>query len=111
MILVAQDFKNSGTAITWRLLQSGKSALEAVEQGIRAVEFNPEDNSVGLGGYPNAAGVVELDAGVMDGGLGRGGVFGGLKGFAHPVGIASWVMPKLSNVRLVGCARARSWCE
>src|SRR5258706_3265997 len=107
MILVAQDFKNSGTAITWHLLQSGKSALEAVEQGIRAVESNPEDNSVGLGGYPNAAGVVELDAGVMDGRTRRSGAVGGLKGFAHPVSIAYSVMHKLPHVLLVGDGAAR----
>src|SRR5258706_3422262 len=107
MILVAQDFKNSGTAITWHLLQSGKSALEAVEQGIRAVESNPEDNSVGLGGYPNAAGVVELDAGVMDGRTRRSGAVGGLKGFAHPVSIAYSVMRQLPHVLLVGYGSAR----
>src|SRR5579871_4140520 len=43
MILVAQDFKSSGTAITWQLLRSKASALDAIEQGIRAVESNPED--------------------------------------------------------------------
>ena len=36
MILVAQDFKNSGTAIAWQLLRSKASALDAIEQGIRA---------------------------------------------------------------------------
>jgi L-asparaginase len=107
MILVAQDFKNSGTAIAWRLLQSGTSALEAIEQGIRAVESNPEDASVGLGGYPNAAGVVELDAGVMDGRTRRSGAVGNLKGFAHPVSVAYAVMNKLPHVLLVGDGAVR----
>jgi L-asparaginase len=107
MILVAQDFKNSGTAITWSLLQSGASALEALEQGIRAVESNPEDASVGLGGYPNAAGIVELDAGVMDGRTRRSGAVGSLKGFAHPVSVAYAVMNRLPHVLLVGDGAAR----
>lgn len=107
MILVAQDFKNSGTAITWQLLRSESSALDAIEHGIRAVEANPDDVSVGRGGYPNAAGVVELDAGVMDGRTRASGAVGSLRGFAHPVSVAYAVMRKLPHVLLVGEGAAR----
>ncbi len=111
MILVAQDFKNTGTAIAWQLLRKGASALEAIEQGIRAVESNPEDRSVGLGGYPNAAGIVELDAGVMDGRSRASGAVGSLRGFAHPVSVAYAVMRRLPHVLLVGDGAARFAAE
>ncbi len=107
MIFVAADYQNSGTAITWRELQTGKSALEAMEQGIRAVEANEVDWSVGKGGYPNALGEVELDAGVMDGRTRASGAVGGLKGFFHPVSVAYAVMQRLPHVLLVGEGAAR----
>jgi L-asparaginase len=107
MIFVAADYQNSGTAITWRELQAGKSALEAMEQGIRAVESNEVDWSVGKGGYPNALGEVELDAGVMDGRTRASGAVGGLKGFLHPVSVAYAAMQRLPHVLLVGEGAAR----
>jgi L-asparaginase / beta-aspartyl-peptidase len=107
MKLLAQDFKNSGTAIAWAVLRDGASALDAIEQGVRAVESNPVDQSVGLGGHPNAAGEVELDAGVMDGRTRASGAVGALKGFAHPVSVAYAVMRKLPHVLLVGEGAAR----
>ena len=102
MILVAGDLKNSGTAIAWSLMLEGKSALEALEQGVRAVEDNVKDDSVGRGGYPNALGAVELDAGVMDGRNRASGAVGALQGFAHPVSVAFAVMNRLPHVLLVG---------
>jgi beta-aspartyl-peptidase (threonine type) len=106
MILVAGDGKNSGGAITWALLREGKTALDAIEQGIRAVEGNPEDHTVGLGGYPNASGEVELDAGVMDGRTRASGAVGALKGYLHPVTVAYAVMNRLPHVLLVGAGAA-----
>lgn len=111
MILVAGDMKNSGTAITWNLLRAGKPALEALEPGIRAVETNVDDDSVGLGGYPNATGEVELDAGVMDGRTRASGAIGALKGYLHPVSIAYAVMNRLPHVLLVGDGAARFAAE
>ncbi|GAB4515429.1 MAG: N(4)-(beta-N-acetylglucosaminyl)-L-asparaginase [Anaerolineae bacterium] len=102
MILVAGDFENSGTNITWEMLKAGHSALEAIEQGIRAVELNTEDWSVGVGGYPNALGRVEVDAGVMDGRNRASGAVGGLYDYLHPVSIAYAVMRRLPHVLLVG---------
>ncbi len=107
MILVAGDFENSGTAIAWKLLQAGKSALDAMEQGIRAVEANIEDWSVGVGGFPNALGVVEVDAGVMDGRDRSSGAVGALTGFIHPVSVAYAVRTRLPHVLLVGAGAAR----
>src|SRR5215216_764579 len=107
MILVAGDMHNSGTAIAWNWLREGKSALDSIEQGIRAVELNPEDQSVGRGGFPNALGHVELDAGVMDGRTRASGAVGALQGFLHPVSIAYAVKDLLPHVLLVGEGAAR----
>ena len=50
-----------------------------MEQGIRLVELNVADQSVGRGGFPNALGQVELDAGVMDGRTRASGAVGALR--------------------------------
>jgi L-asparaginase / beta-aspartyl-peptidase len=107
MILVCADWKNSGSDIAWARLREGKTALDAIEQGIRAVETNIEDESVGLGGFPNALGVMELDAGVMDGRTRASGAVGALQGFLHPVSVAYAVMRDLPHVLLVGEGAAR----
>ncbi len=111
MIIVAGDLRNSGTALAWQLLRDGHSALAAIEQGIRAVEANDADWSVGRGGYPNALGVVELDAGVMDGRTRASGAVGALSGFLHPVSVAYAVMARLPHVLLVGEGAARFAAE
>ncbi len=107
MIFVAADYQNSGTAITWKALRAGQSGLAACEQGIRAVEANVEDWSVGKGAYPNALGEVELDAGVMDGRTRKSGAVGGLCGFLHPVSVAYAVMERLPHVLVIGEGAAR----
>lgn len=107
MILLCGDWFNSGTQIAWQLLRDGKPALEALEQGIRAVEANTADESVGRGGYPNALGVMELDAGVMDGRTRASGAVGALQGYLHPVSVAYAVMRELPHVLLVGEGAAR----
>lgn len=50
----------------WEQLQSGKSALDSVHQGVMVPEADPEDMSVGLGGLPDRDGIVTLDACIMD---------------------------------------------
>ena len=44
------------------------SAVDAVEAGVNAVEIDTKDQYfVGYGGLPNADGIMELDAAIMDG--------------------------------------------
>ena len=59
----AKDFLQIGI----KILREKGSALDAAEQTCRAVEANPDDHGVGLGGIPNIAGEVTLDASIMDG--------------------------------------------
>ena len=84
------------------VLKRGGSGLDALEQGIWVVESDPDNASVGLGGIPNAAGIVQLDACIMSGpGHGAGSV-GAVSGFRHPISIARRVMETTRHVMLVG---------
>jgi len=78
MIIIGSSNGRVGIAAGWAILQAGGSALDAVEAATRLVEDNPDDHSVGYGGYPNLLGEVELDASIMDGTTLRAGVVGAL---------------------------------
>ncbi|MBI4586852.1 MAG: N(4)-(beta-N-acetylglucosaminyl)-L-asparaginase [Planctomycetes bacterium] len=85
-----------------RILQVGGTPLDAVERGINLVEEDPQVDSVGRGGLPNEEGVVELDAGIMDGkGLRCGSVLS-LRGIARPISLARKVMENTRHVYLAG---------
>jgi isoaspartyl peptidase/L-asparaginase-like protein (Ntn-hydrolase superfamily) len=85
-----------------KVLLAGGSALDAVEQGIGVVEADAHNASVGLGGRPNAAGVVQLDACIMSGLGHRGGSVAALEGIRHPISVARRVMETTPHVMLVG---------
>jgi beta-aspartyl-peptidase (threonine type) len=84
------------------VLRAGGSAIEAVEAVTNAVEENPEDTSVGLGGLPNMLGVPQMDASIMDGERMRSGSVAALEGFLHPISVARRVMEVSPHVLLVG---------
>lgn len=84
------------------LLSNGGNALDAVEQGVRVSESNPEVNTVGLGGWPNEEGVVELDASIMWGKTGNAGAVASLREIVNPVSVARLVMERTDHVMLVG---------
>ncbi len=81
---------------------AGGTILDAVEQGIWVPESDAHNSSVGLGGIPNAAGVVQLDACIMSGPDHRAGSVAALEGIRHPISVARRVMEKTSHVMLVG---------
>src|ERR1051325_2016593 len=70
------------------VLKGGGAILDAVEQGIRVVESDPNNSSVGLGGKPNSAGVVQLDACIMFGPRHKAGSVAALHGIHHPISVA-----------------------
>ena len=84
------------------VLQQGGTALDAVEKGINLAEEDLSNSSVGVGGIPNAAGVVQLDACIMDGPSHKAGSVGALEGVVNAVSVARRVMEKTSHVMLVG---------
>jgi isoaspartyl peptidase/L-asparaginase-like protein (Ntn-hydrolase superfamily) len=90
------------------VLRAGGSALDAVEAAVRVVEANEDDHYVGVGGLPNLLGVVELDAGMMDGATRRAGAVASVTGFPHPITIARAVMERLpQHLLLVGAGAER----
>src|SRR5215470_12430817 len=102
MIIIASSNGAIGMPAAWDILQRGGTALDAIEAAARLVEDNPDDHSVGYGGYPNLLGEVELDASIMDGATLRAGAVGALKGYRHAISVARRVMDELPHVMLVG---------
>ncbi len=100
-----------GQAVNDRALavkQGGGSLLDAVEQGIWVAESDADNASVGLGGIPNAEGVVQLDACIMDGPGHRAGSVAAIEDIEHPISVARRVMDNTKHVMLAG-AGARTF--
>jgi beta-aspartyl-peptidase (threonine type) len=109
--LVASHNADVGMAAGTDILRGGGSALDAVEAVIRAVEDNPDDHTVGYGGYPNYDGEVELDASIMDGTTRRAGAVGALRGYRAAITVARAVMTRTQHVLVVGDGAARLAAE
>ena len=84
------------------VFKNGGSLLEAIEKGINVPESDPNVTSVGYGGLPNAEGVVELDAAIMDGTRHRAGSVCSLRMFKNPISVARLVMEKTRHTTLAG---------
>src|SRR5690606_1711462 len=66
IVLSTWDFGLKANEAAWQILGAGGRALDAVEQGVRVTEADPEERSVGYGGRPDRDGKVTLDACIMD---------------------------------------------
>ena len=84
------------------VFKSGGSLLDAVEKGINVPENDPNLTTVGLGGMPNAEGVVELDAAIMDGTRHRAGSVCSLRMIKNPISVARLVSEKTRHTTLAG---------
>jgi L-asparaginase/N4-(beta-N-acetylglucosaminyl)-L-asparaginase len=82
--------------------KGGGSLLDAIEKGINVPENDPNVTSVGYGGLPNAEGVVELDAAIMDGTRHRAGSVCSLHMIKNPISVARLVMEKTRHTTLAG---------
>ncbi len=76
--------------------------LRAVEEGTAAVELDQRVDSVGVGGLPNDEGVVELDAGLMEGRSMEAGAVGGVRGVVPAIELARHVLDDGRHLLLVG---------
>jgi N4-(beta-N-acetylglucosaminyl)-L-asparaginase len=85
-----------------QVFHQGGSLLDAIEKGINIPEEDPNVTSVGYGGLPNAEGIVELDAGIMDGTRHRAGAVCGLRGVKTPISVARLVLEKTSHTTIGG---------
>jgi N4-(beta-N-acetylglucosaminyl)-L-asparaginase len=91
-----------GVALAYEQLTKGADPLDAAIAGVNIQELDPEDQSVGLGGLPNADGVVQLDASCMHGPTRRAGAVASLEGIATPSLVAKAVMDYTDHILLVG---------
>lgn len=85
----------------YQVLSSGGTPLDAIEQGCMIEEADPNDQTVGLGGFPDRDGRVTLDACIMN----HQGDYGAvvcLENILHPISVARRVMEKTPHVLLAG---------
>jgi N4-(beta-N-acetylglucosaminyl)-L-asparaginase len=100
-VVIATWDNRMATTAAWEILKNGGRALDAVEAGARVPEADPNDSSVGYGGFPDRDGFVTLDACIMDE-LGRAGSVSCLQHIMHPISVARKVMEQTPHVMLVG---------
>ncbi|ASJ07762.1 asparaginase [Thermococcus siculi] len=84
----------------WRELKRG-SALDAVEEAVKALEDNPLFNA-GTGSVLTLDGKVEMDAAIMRGKTLEAGAVAGIWGVKNPISVARKVMEKTDHVLLAG---------
>jgi N4-(beta-N-acetylglucosaminyl)-L-asparaginase len=100
MVIATWNVPNA-TAKAWEVLQAGKSALDAVEQGVMVEEADEKNQSVGKGGLPDRDGNVTLDACIMN----KEGDYGAvvcIENIKHPIAVARKVMEDTPHVLLAG---------
>ena len=101
-IISTWNFGKPANDMALSVLQRTGSILDAVEQGIWVAESDIANSSVGVGGIPNADGIVQLDACMMRGTDHAAGSVAALEGIAHPISVARRVMERTPHVMLVG---------
>ena len=60
--VIATWERQTANQTAWQVIKSGGRALDAVEAGVRVLEADENDQSVGYGGRPDRDGKVTLDA-------------------------------------------------
>ena len=86
----------------WDILRKNGALLDAIEKSANVTELDPNDTSVGYGGLPNEAGVVQLDAQIMNGPDHNCGSVACLEGIKTPCSVARLVMERTDHIHLVG---------
>jgi N4-(beta-N-acetylglucosaminyl)-L-asparaginase len=99
-------YRNGGTMTcveqAFGQMMGGGDVLDALIAGVNIVELDPEEDSVGYGGLPNADGVVQLDSCCMHGPKRRAGGVAALEGIRMPSTVARAVMDQTDHHLLVG---------
>ncbi|MDR6125467.1 N4-(beta-N-acetylglucosaminyl)-L-asparaginase [Sphingomonas sp. SORGH_AS802] len=101
LIVSTWDFGAAANEAAFARMKAGGSLLDAVEAGAMVPEADPENHSVGYGGYPDRDGHVTLDAVIMDD-RGDVGAVAALEDTVHAISVARRVMEKTPHTLIVG---------
>ncbi len=100
IVISTWDAGINANKAAWRVLETGGSALDAVERGVMVTE-DEINCCVGLAANPDRDGKVTLDASIMDD-KGNCGSVAFLERIKHPICVARKVMEKTPHVMLAG---------
>lgn len=89
------------TEVGFSILENDGSALDAVEAAVCLLEDNPLFNA-GRGSALNNAGVVEMDASIMDGASLDAGAASMVRNIKNPISLARYIMLHTNHVFLSG---------
>ncbi|RLE63199.1 MAG: asparaginase [Thermoprotei archaeon] len=95
------EILSEATAKGFNIIERGGSALDAVVEAVVVLENSGKFNA-GLGSCLTLDGIVEMDAGVMDGSTGRVGCVGAVRCVKNPIILARKVMELTDHILLVG---------
>ncbi len=84
----------------YRMLETGASALDAVERAVMVMEDDPAFNA-GVGSVLNEEGQVEMDAMVMDGSSLKFGSVAAVRRVKNPISLARAIMERTSDLMFV----------
>ena len=101
-VLVGSANALAGMKLHYAKLVEGGDPLDVAIEVVKVTEADPEDDSVGLGGLPNADGVVQLDAACMYGPRHKSGAVACIENILHPSEVARLVLERTDHCILVG---------
>jgi N4-(beta-N-acetylglucosaminyl)-L-asparaginase len=101
-VVIASSNGIRGVKVAYDQIAARGDTLDAIIAGVNIQELDPEDQSVGLGGFPNEEGVVQLDASCMHGPTKRAGAVACLEEIATPSLVAKAIMDYTDHILLVG---------
>jgi N4-(beta-N-acetylglucosaminyl)-L-asparaginase len=100
------QYRNAGTQTcvekAFSMIAAGGDVLDAVVAGVNVNELDPLEMTVGFGAFPNADGVLQLDASCMHGPRKRAGAVAGIEGVKTPSLVAKAVADRTDHHLLVG---------
>ena len=97
----------AGMKNIWESFRAGGDPLDAVIDVVKVPEANADDLSVGIGGLPDEAGHVTLDAACMHGPTHNSGAVGCLQNIMHASEVARLVRERTDHCLLVGSGAYR----
>ena len=103
IIISTWEFSKQANEKVSQQLEQGKSNVDAVVEGIKEIEATAKQSyNVGRNGTPNLAGVVQLDAAIMNGKTNQIGCVAAVEKVKHPIELAKLVMENTPHHLIVG---------